>query len=132
MFDEFSRNVLDKPLIARMSTIDENGYPHTVPVWFMVDGGDIIITSVRKTAKIGHIQRDPKGALEIGGDDLNWPAVMLKGVFSVEEDPGYAGMKKLTLRYESGEQAEKDIALWSTWDMVLIRLKVERVMKINN
>lgn len=132
MFDEKIREILAKPLIARISTIDENGYPHTVPVWFMIDGDDIIITSVRKTAKIGHIARSPKGAVEVGGDDLQWKGILLKGTFSVEEDPDYAGMKKITRFYESGEQAENDIALWSTWDMVLIRFKVERVIPLNN
>ncbi len=95
-----------------------------------MDGDDVLITSVRKTAKIGHIQTNPKGSIEVGGDDLEGVGFMLKGHFSIEEDPGSVGMKTITLLYESGEQAEKDIALWSTWDMVLIRLKVEKVIRV--
>ena len=35
----------------------------------------------------------------------------------------------MTLRYEQGEQAEKDIELWrTTLDMIVIRLKVKRVI----
>ncbi len=130
MFEDAARKVLDKPLIARMSTIDDNGYPHTVPVWFKIDDDDIIITSVRKTAKIGFIQVNPKGCIEVGGDDLEGTGYMVKGTFSIEEDPDYVGMKVITNLYESGAQAEKDIALWSTWDMVIIRLKVEKVIRV--
>ncbi len=32
MFNDAARKVLARPLIARMSTIDASGYPHTVPV----------------------------------------------------------------------------------------------------
>jgi nitroimidazol reductase NimA-like FMN-containing flavoprotein (pyridoxamine 5'-phosphate oxidase superfamily) len=130
MFNEMAQKVLARPLIARMSVIDSNGYPHTVPVWFKLDGDDVIITSVRKTAKIGYLQVNPKGCIEVGGDDLEGVGFMLKGTFSIEEDPDYAAMKVITNLYESGEQAEKDIALWSTWDMCLIRLKVEKVIRV--
>ena len=41
MLDETVREFLQKPLIARLATIDGNGYPHTVPLWFDVDGDDI-------------------------------------------------------------------------------------------
>ena len=41
MLDDTIRAFLQKQLIARMSTIGADGYPHTVPVWFMLDGDDI-------------------------------------------------------------------------------------------
>lgn len=128
MFTEAARALLQKPLIARMSTLDPDGYPHTVPVWFMLDGDDIAIISVRQTAKIGHIKANPNGAVQIGGD--NNEGYLLKGTFRVEEDPDRAWMKKLTYHYESGEKAEKDIADWTLLDMVVLRFTPKSVFKV--
>ncbi len=130
MLTDSIREFLKKPLLARISTIDSEGYPHTVPVWFDVDGDDIIFISVRDTAKIGYIQANPKGAVAIGGDTGDGGGYLIKGVMTVEEDPGLRWMKKVTRRYESGDQAEKDIAEWSSLDMMIIRLKPAKVLKV--
>ena len=130
MIDSAVREFLQKPLLARMSTIDPDGWPHTVPVWFMLDGDDVVVISVRKTAKIGHIQANPKGALQIGGDSNDGGGYLLRGTFSIEEDPDDVWMNKLIYRYESGEQADKDAKEWADLDIIVIRMKVERVLKV--
>lgn len=124
------REFLKKPLLARISTIDANGYPHTVPVWFDVDGDDVVFFGERQTAKVGYIQANPKGAVTIGGDSGDGGGYLIKGLLSIEEDPDLHWMKQITYRYESKEQAEKDIADWSSLDLIVIRLKPERVLKV--
>ena len=124
------REFLKKPLLARFSTIDTEGYPHSVPVWFDVDGNDIVFISTRDTAKVRYMQANAKGAVTIGGDSGDGGGYLIKGMLTVEEDPGFRWMKQLTYRYESKEQAEKDIADWSSLDMIIIRLKPERVLKV--
>ncbi len=124
------RAFLQKPLLARMSTIDGDGYPHTVPVWFKLDGDDVMVIATRDTRKVGHIARNPKGALAIGGDPADCAGYLLKGEFAVEEDPGLRWMKALTYHYEDEAQAAKDVAAWSDLDMIVIRLRVCRVIRV--
>lgn len=135
MFTPDQLELLKLPLIARISVIDRNGYPHTVPVWFDVDGEDIILISDRNTRKVPYIDANPKGCVCIGGDpDANkgdMTGYLFKGEFVNEEDPGYTWLRRLTLRYEQGEQAEKDIELWrTTLDMMIIRFKVSKGIKV--
>jgi hypothetical protein len=67
----------------------------------------------------------------VGGDESSGAGYLFKGELSVEPDPDYRWLKQVTRRYESGEQAEKDIELWrTTLDMVVIRLKVKRTIKV--
>ena len=129
ILNETIREFLQKPLTARMSTIDADGYPHTVPVWFMLDGDDVMIISVRKAAKIGHIKTNPKGALQVGGDTGDG-GYLLKGEFSIEEDPDDARMNKIIYRYESGEQAAKDSQEWAELDIIVVRMKPTAVLKV--
>lgn len=131
MFDSATREFLQKPFVARLSTIDPNGYPHTVPLWFDLDGDDIVIISDRNTRKVEHIARDPKGCIQIGGDTGDSAGYQFKGELSIEPDPEYRWLRQVTLRYEQGEQAEKDIELWrTTLDMIIIRMKVKRAIKV--
>lgn len=124
------RAFLQKPLLARMSTIDRDGYPHTVPVWFGLDGDDVMVIATRDTRKVGHIALNPKGALVVGGDSGDGAGYLLKGEFTVEEDPGLRWMKALTYHYEDEEQAAADVAAWSDLDMIVIRLRVRKVIKV--
>ncbi len=130
MMDDQIDALLEKQLIARMTTIGPDGYPHTVPVWFMRDGDDIVIISVRDTHKVAHIARNPKGAVVIGGQPGDGGGYLFKGDFSIEEDPGDVWVKKLIYRYETGDQAEKDVRDWADLDIILIRLKPKKISKV--
>ncbi len=124
------RRFLQKPRIARLSTLDKDGYPHTVPVWFDMDGDDIVVISVRDTLKIRHIQANSKGAVSIGGQSEDDGGYLIKGNLSIEEDPNDVWMKRLIYRYESGADAERDVLSWAELDIILIRLHPHRIVKV--
>lgn len=130
LLDDKARAFLQKPLIARLSVIDPAGYPHTVPVWFKLDGDDIVMISTRDTRKVSYIAQNPKGAVAVGGDPANSPGYLLKGELSIEEDPGWAWLKKLTYHYEDEATAAKHVKEWSELDMIVIRFKPVRVIKV--
>jgi PPOX class probable F420-dependent enzyme len=130
MFSDDARAFLQKPLIARMSTIGPDGYPHTVPVWFMLDGDDLVIIAVRSTRKVQHILSNPKGAVTVGGDPADGQGYLIKGDFSIEPDPDDAWTRKLTHHYEEAEQAEKDVADWADLDIIVLRLRPRQMIKV--
>jgi glycine/D-amino acid oxidase-like deaminating enzyme len=128
--DDAARAFLQKPLIARVSVIDLNGYPHTVPVWFLLDGDDIVIISWVDTCKVGYIRVNPKGAVTIGGDTDDGAGYLIKGDFVIEPDPDDTWVKKLTYRYEPPDKAAQDVASWADLDIVVLRLKPNKVIKV--
>lgn len=130
MFDERARALLQRPLIARMSTVGPDGYPHTVPVWYMLDGDDIVVIAERSTRKVRHILANPKGAITVGGEAGDGGGYLIKGDFSIEEDPDDAWVRRLTYHYEDPEQAAKDVAAWADLDIVVIRMKPRAVIKV--
>ena len=130
ILDDAARQFLQKPLIARISTIDADGYPHTVPVWFILDGDDIVVMGMRSTRKVSHMLANPKGAAQIGGQEGDGGGYLLKGEWSVEEDPDDYWMRTITYHYEDGEQAAKDVAAWADLDIVAMRLRPKVVLKV--
>jgi PPOX class probable F420-dependent enzyme len=130
VFTPAAREFLQKPLLARMSTVDPDGYPHTVPVWFLLDGDEIAIIAVRDTRKVAHIQANSRGALSIGGDTDDGGGYLLKGTFHIEEDPDDTWVRKLCYHYETPEKAEADIADWRDLDIILLRFIPQTVIKV--
>ena len=130
MIDEAARAFLQKTLIARLSVVDGDGCPHTVPVWFMLDGDDVVFISARDTRKVGYIGANPKGAVIIGGDSGDEAGYLIKGTLAIEEDPDGVWLKKLTFRYEEPALAAQHVAEWAPLDIVVIRLRPNKVIKV--
>lgn len=128
MFSDAQREFLQKKLIARMSTIDENGYPHTVPVWFMLDGDDIVVYGISTTRKISHMRANPKGCIAIGGDLADGTGYLLKGEWTVEPDNDWS--RKITYHYEGQEHGEELLKEWGDLGYAVMRLKVNKVIKV--
>ena len=68
MLSKEIREFLRKPRVARLVTIGSDGYPHIVPIYFMLDGDYIIFGSDRDNRKVGNALTNPKGAVVIGGE----------------------------------------------------------------
>lgn len=132
MFMSGVRDFLEQPLVARMSVIDDRGYPHSVPVAYMLDGDDVVITSIRGTRKEDYIRANPKGALVVGGDFSDAAGYLLKGTFSIHEDPGFKWIERTIRHYNQGdpERIERNLSEYTQKDMIVLRLRVQRVIKV--
>ena len=130
MFDDSVRAFLEKPLIARLATLDSDGYPHNVPLWYLLDGSAIVMVSERTARKVRNIQVNPRGALTIGGDTGDGAGYMIKGDITIEEDTDKAILRKLTFRYETRERAEELLIEWANDDIVVLRLQPTVVRKV--
>lgn len=129
MFSDELKEFLQKPHVARMSTIDPNGYPHTVAVWYAVDGEELLVTVPRDTKKYGHIQVNPKGSISMGGAPGDGGGWLFKGQFVISEENAWPWLEKMTYHYEDAEQAAKDLEAWKSLDLALVRLKPEKILK---
>jgi general stress protein 26 len=130
VLSEAVRKLLDQPLIGRISVIDGEGYPHTIPIWFIRDGDEVVFFSSRDTRKNKHIQANPKGALSVGGDPYGSEGYLLKGEFAIEEDPSRRWLSAITHRDEPQEQAGKDVEEWGKGDLVALRFTPRLVVKV--
>ena len=46
-----------------LSTIDQRGYPHSVAMWYVMDGECCLMTTYTKSQKAMNVRRNPKVAL---------------------------------------------------------------------
>ena len=125
-----ARAILQKPLTVRMAVNDPDGYPHVVPVWFTLDGDDIIVFGFKATRKVDYIRANPKGSIQIGGDPSGTEGYMFKGEFSLEEDTDHYWARTITYLYEPKDNADKLLEEWIAAGLIVMRLKVNKVLKV--
>ncbi len=73
---------------AKVATMNEDGRPHVAPVWFDLDGEDLLFTTGERTAKGRAIRRDPRVCLCVDDERPPFSFVMIEGTATVVEDPG--------------------------------------------
>ena len=123
------RPFLNQPLLAYLSTIDAAGYPHTVPVWFGIDGDDLIFPTRADRARLKHIGANPKGAVAIGGNPSEGEGYLIKGDLRVADDDREL-RHEIIRRYMSDQQADEFIAMVEQFPYVLVRLTPTRVTRV--
>jgi PPOX class probable F420-dependent enzyme len=72
---------------AKLAVVRKNGAPHVVPVWFVLDGDDIMLTTSRKTVKGKAIRRDSRVSICVDDDRPPYAFVSIRGHAAIVNDP---------------------------------------------
>ena len=81
---------LDQPgILCRIATIRPDGAPHVTPVWFIHDGGEIVVTPRQESAWLEHIRRDPRVAITIDEEAGPYRKVTVEGLARFRFDTGH-------------------------------------------
>lgn len=62
------RNRLETETVIWLTTVSRDGTPQPNPVWFVMDGDDVVIYSLAGSARETNIRRHPQVALHFGTD----------------------------------------------------------------
>jgi nitroimidazol reductase NimA-like FMN-containing flavoprotein (pyridoxamine 5'-phosphate oxidase superfamily) len=75
----------------QVASNDPDGYPHLVPMWFIVEDSRVVFRSFSKSQKILNLKRDPKVTVlvEEGTDYAELRGAMIKGKATLVEDADY-------------------------------------------
>ena len=122
--DAFLREVR----IGTLSTLNEDGSPNALSLWFEWDGEKARMFSLRDTGKVRRLRRDPRACLSVA-DPVGAPEawVTVEGIVAILDEGGKEfGLRLATLYYESPRR-EEAIAEWSARDdWVLLELTPTR------
>ncbi len=100
--------------IAKLATINADGSPNIVPVWFEWDGAIARVFTSRTSPKVKRILADPRVALEVEeGVGVKEAWVSIEGTAEVVESGGLELARKLIDRYYSPERVAE---AWPGWE----------------
>jgi PPOX class probable F420-dependent enzyme len=69
-----------------LTTVRPNGRPQASPVWFLVDGEEILVYSLDDTARIANLEANPKVALNLDGNGQGGDIVTIEGTARIDRD----------------------------------------------
>jgi PPOX class probable F420-dependent enzyme len=95
-----AKRLVDAPNFAALTTLMEDGWPKTEPVWIGRDGDRIVICTDRKSIKSINIDRDPRVSLSITDFVNPYEQLLIRGrVVEAREDNDLAIMDVLSQKY---------------------------------
>jgi PPOX class probable F420-dependent enzyme len=71
---------------AKLAVVRANGAAHVAPIWFVLDGDDMIFTTGADTIKGKALRRDPRVAMSIDDDTPPFAFVVIDGTAHVSEE----------------------------------------------
>ena len=116
------------------ATNGPDGWPHLMPLWFVVRGADIWAWTYAKSQKVRNLERDPRATLQIeAGDSYDQlRGVMFQTTVELHHDTDAVAAvgAEILARYAGGESASSgidDAILAQARKRVGMRFVVQRV-----
>lgn len=130
MIDQQARAFLSKGTrTGKLATVRADGSPHVVPLWFILDGEDLVFATGAGTAKGRALLRDPRAALVVDLEEPPFGFVLVEGTVSItsnlEEVLPLA--VRIARRYVGDDEAEDVGARNAVEGELLVRLHPVKV-----
>jgi PPOX class probable F420-dependent enzyme len=133
MTDEQVLAFLDEERTVIAATIGPRGWPHVMPLWYLVADGEIWAWTYAKSQKVRNLERDPRATVQVEAGETydQLRGLMLECEVVLHRDPADVQMfgERLFARYTGdpatemvAAQAPKRVALQfverrrATWD----------------
>jgi PPOX class probable F420-dependent enzyme len=94
---------------GKLATVTASGRPHVTPIWFVLDGDDVIFTTHETSVKGRSILSDPRVALAVDDQEPPYSFVSIQGTASASRDLAelVVWATKIGGRYMGPERAEE-------------------------
>jgi PPOX class probable F420-dependent enzyme len=114
---------------GKLSTVRADGSPHVVPMWFLLDGEDLLFTSEDVTVKSHNLRRDDRATICVDDERPPFSFAMLRGRVQISEDPGLLlrWATDIAARYMGEDRAKEFGVRNSVPGMLLVRMRIEQV-----
>ena len=134
--DEIKKFLLQGTFTGKLGTINKDGTPHVVPIWYTVDEEDnIIFNTGDKSVKAKNIRRDNRVRLCIDDQTPLFSFVTIDGIVElISNEPGevYKWAKIIAARYMGNDKSEVYGRRNSAEGELLIKIKPVRVIGQKN
>lgn len=119
---------------GKLSTVRADGSPHVAPVWFLLDGDEVVLNTGKETVKGRNLARDGRVALCVDDDRPPFHFVVLNGRARLSEDLDEVRhwATRIAARYMGEDRAEEFGARNGVPGELLVRVAVDKVTALKD
>ncbi len=94
---------------GKLAYAGQDGRPLVAPIWFIVEGGDLVFNTGKDTAKGRALARDTRATLCVDLEEPPYGFVQVQGEAELSEDPGelVRTATAIAARYMGPDRAEE-------------------------
>lgn len=126
------RAYLEDNKVMQVATMGPRGFPHVVPLWFVIDGDELVGWTFAKSQKAKNLERDPRAtvAIEDGVEYQELRGVMFECDVELTHETEQVEKvgEALADRYGGGSEEMKDAFRKQAPKRVGLRFKPSRVV----
>ena len=115
---------------AKLATSGPGGQPHVMPVWFVLDGEEMVFTTWGDSVKGRNLRRDPRAAVVVDDEVAPYAFVHIRGHVTLSEDLDelLRFATAIGRRYMGADRAGEFGRRNAVPGELLVRLRPERVI----
>ncbi len=128
---EYRSFLLDRSRTGKLATVCADGRPHIAPIWFDLDGDQIVFMTSEQSVKGRNIRRDPQASLCVDDETPPFSFVIIEGVAEVSDptpEELLAWSTRIARRYMGDELAEAYGKRNAVPEELLIRITPTRII----
>ena len=127
--EEMRAFLLEGTRTGKLACLSPAGWPHVMPIWFVLDGDEIVFSTGRDTVKGRHIARDGRVSLCVDDERPPFAYVHIRGHVRIDEESDLLEWTtRIAERYMGTDQAEAFGRRNAVPTEMLVRLRPERVI----
>ncbi|MCQ4207923.1 PPOX class F420-dependent oxidoreductase [Streptomyces longispororuber] len=132
--EEWKAFVSEGTRTAKLATVRADGTPHIAPVWFVVDGDDIVFNTGKDTVKGRNLARDGHVAICVDDERPPFSFVTIRGRAELSEDPQELldSATRIGGRYMGADRAEEFGRRNGVPGELVVRVRVEKVVALGD
>ena len=106
--EEIRDFLLEGTRTAALATVRVDGRPHVAPIWFTLDGDDLLFNTGEGTVKGANLRRDPRVALMVDDEEPPFAFVSIEGNVTLSDDLDVMRIwaTRIAARYMGDDQAD--------------------------
>jgi len=97
--DEKARNFLEQPYVGTVTTLRQDGSPHSTIVWVDVDDDGLSFNTAAGRAKPRHLERDPRISLLVVDPENTYRWVSVSGTAELTTEGADGQIDRLAKKY---------------------------------
>jgi PPOX class probable F420-dependent enzyme len=119
---------------GKLATVKEDGSPHVVPIWFVVDGEQLLFTTAENTVKAKNMRRDPRVTMCVDDQAPPYSFVTISGTVELSDDleEMLKWATKIGERYMGTDRAEEFGKRNAVEGELLVRLIPTKIVSEKN